>query len=345
MPECHIAKEDIESKHGTAGWPKRIHPSLAKTFVSYLPIKPGQWILDPACGTGLISFLTASAAGPSGCVIGVDVSEGMLAQAIARKEREEALHPPALKHWTKYLKSGGIIALDMTHTMNLAFRKVAERAAGCMRVPIPYYRQWVKSEDSLRELLEGEGLIVLDIVRADNQRGYGKRYYDVSEADDVFDKNIDEEAARRLRASIKVQYKAKEIFREEWSKAAVDGKVEEVDTVFLGIARKDEQYISNVAFAGGCRCGGVECQTSSIKFIACSTLQTLGLSEVAGRTFYSACGTPISMTYKVKPRYTSSTMGSIDKDGARCKIPPVTLHIFLKERASWMVLLDDGAAR
>ncbi|OCK98079.1 uncharacterized protein K441DRAFT_342939 [Cenococcum geophilum 1.58] len=129
----------------------------------------------------------------------------------------------------------------MTHTMNLAFRKVAERAAGCMRVPIPYYRQWVKSEDSLRELLEGEGLIVLDIVRADNQRGYGKRYYDVSEADDVFDKNIDEEAARRLRASIKVQYKAKEIFREEWSKAAVDGKVEEVDTVFLGIARKDEQ--------------------------------------------------------------------------------------------------------
>jgi hypothetical protein len=57
----------------------------------------------------------------------------------------------------------------------------------------------------------------------------------------VFDKNIDEEAARHLRASIKVQYKANEIFREEWSKAAVDGKVEEVDTVFLGIARKDEQ--------------------------------------------------------------------------------------------------------
>jgi hypothetical protein len=38
-----------------------------------------------------------------------------------------------------------------------------------------------------------------------------------------------------------VQYKANEIFREEWSKAAVGGKVEEVDTVFLGIARKDER--------------------------------------------------------------------------------------------------------
>ena len=61
------------------------HP-FAKNFVSYLPVKPGQRIPDPACGTGLISFLTASAVGPSGCVIGVDVSEGMLAQAIARKE-------------------------------------------------------------------------------------------------------------------------------------------------------------------------------------------------------------------------------------------------------------------
>lgn len=137
-----------------------------------------------------------------------------------------------------------------------------------------------------------------------------------------------------------------------------------------------DSSISNVAFAGGCRCGGVrylsttppeeaafrhcsacrklsgsaflpwvECQTSSIKFTACSTLQTLGLSEVADRTFCSACGTPISMTYKVKPQYTSLTMGSIDRDSVRCKIPPVILHIFLKEKASWMVLLDDGAAR
>jgi hypothetical protein len=77
-------------------------------------------------------------------------------------------------------------------------------------------------------------------VRVDNQRGYGKRYYDVSEADDVFEKNIDGEATRHLGASIKVQYGTKKIFREEWSKAAVDAKVEEFDTIFLGIARNDE---------------------------------------------------------------------------------------------------------
>ena len=110
-----------------------------------------------------------------------------------------------------------------------------------MWVLIPYYQQQVKSEDSLGELQEGEDLIIQDCIRTDNQRGYKKRYYDVSEADDVFQKNIDGEAARHLKASIKVQYKTKEIFREEWSKTVVDGKDEEVDTVFLGIARKDEE--------------------------------------------------------------------------------------------------------
>ena len=99
--------------------------------------------------------------------------------------------------------------------MNLAFGNVIERVASRMRVLISHDRQWVKSEDSLRGLLEGEGLIVQDIVRVDNQRGYGKRYYDVSEADDVFEKNIDGEATRHLGASIKVQYGTKKIFREE----------------------------------------------------------------------------------------------------------------------------------
>lgn len=115
----------------------------------------------------------------------------MLAQAIARKEREEANFPQlkfhnhdildlgslkslsegsfdfitlasafalfpdpeaSLKHWAKYLKPGGIIALDVVHPMNLAFRNVIERVASRMRVPIPYYRQWVKSEDSQRTI-------------------------------------------------------------------------------------------------------------------------------------------------------------------------------------------------
>ncbi|OCL03753.1 S-adenosyl-L-methionine-dependent methyltransferase [Glonium stellatum] len=392
------------------------HPSFAGTFVSHLSIQPGQHVLDLACGTGLVSFLAANIVGPSGSVVGVDVSEGMLAQAIARKEREKAKFPQlqfhnhdvldldsleslekesfdfitlasafvlfpdpkaALKHWLRYLKPGGIIALDVTHPQNLAFGNVIERVANRMRVSIPYYRQWVKSEDSLKEILEGGGLAVQKIIRIDNQAGYGKRLFDVSEADDVFEKNINGEATKDLGASATVKDKAKEIFRDEWSKAAVDGKVGEVDTVFLGIAQKEpDTSAPSVAFTGGCRCGGVrylstippeetvychcsacrklsgsaflpwiECQTSSIEFIVRSTLQTLRLSEVADRMFCNVCGTPISMTYKAKPHYTSLTMGSIDDGSVRCIIPPVKLHIFLKEKAPWMVLPDDGASR
>ena len=43
----------------------------------------------------------------------------------------------ALKHWTKYLKPGGIITLDVTHPKNLASGNVIERVASRMRVPIP----------------------------------------------------------------------------------------------------------------------------------------------------------------------------------------------------------------
>ena len=88
------------------------HPSFVKTFVSHLPIKRGQRILDLACGTGLISFLAASDVGPSGCVIGVDVSEGMLAQAIARKERKEANFPQLEFHNHDILDLGSLKSLS-----------------------------------------------------------------------------------------------------------------------------------------------------------------------------------------------------------------------------------------
>jgi SAM-dependent methyltransferase len=221
MPECQIAKRTLsrsmEQPVGLRGSSRKNDPPSNHNS-SFSELRTSSLGSLKSLSEGSFDFIT-------------------LASAFALFPDPKA----ALKHWTKYLKPGGIITLDVTHPKNLASRNVIERVSSRMRVPIPYYRQWVKSEDSLRELLEGEGLIVLDIVQIDNQRGYGKRYYDVNEEDDVFDKNIDEEAARHLRASIKVQYKANEIFREEWSKAAVDGKVEEVDTVFLGIARKDEQ--------------------------------------------------------------------------------------------------------
>lgn len=58
------------------------HPIFTKWVLeTQLRPQPGEHILDLACGTGLVSIPAAAAVGPSGSVIGIDVSDGMLAVA------------------------------------------------------------------------------------------------------------------------------------------------------------------------------------------------------------------------------------------------------------------------
>lgn len=57
------------------------HPKFARDMLAFTPVKPGAHVLDLACGTGLVTLLAAHAAGRQGRVVGVDVSDGMLAEA------------------------------------------------------------------------------------------------------------------------------------------------------------------------------------------------------------------------------------------------------------------------
>jgi hypothetical protein len=72
---------------------------------------------------------------------------------------------------------------------------------------------------------------------------------------------------------------------------------------------------------------------------------TLKLSDVAERTFCSGCGTPITMVYNFDKDDVSVTMGSIDPDSFICEPPKIKNHIFVREKAAWDVLPDDGAER
>ncbi len=61
-------------------------------------IKPGQRVLDVACGTGALTRTIAERAGPNGFITGVDINDGMLAVArtksptiTSREGRAEAL--------------------------------------------------------------------------------------------------------------------------------------------------------------------------------------------------------------------------------------------------------------
>ncbi|KAF1957378.1 S-adenosyl-L-methionine-dependent methyltransferase [Byssothecium circinans] len=399
------------------------HTDFTKRFISHLSIQPGQHVLDLACGTGLLTFLEADTVGPSGIVVGVDVTSNMLAIASHKKNqagdkyanvtfhqgdvmRLDAIEDlkgrtfdvitlasalvllpdpkAAIEHWSQFLKPGGVLALDSTHPRNLVSGMVLERTARRLELAVPYNREWSLNEASLKNVVESAGLQVESVVTIDNQAGYGKRFHDVDSWDDHFVENVIMKDVTQTFATNEIRKKAQAIYKEEWERLAVDGKVEEVDAVFFAIARKSadgSQYVSesaskDVVFKGGCRCGGVQytctaqpsdltfchcraCQqtsgaaflafftvpTESIEWKSTLTLKQLTLSKFAHRWFCTGCGAPVKMIYHSESDYTGLLMAGIDLESFKGTLPKIKQHIFLGEKAPWFVLPDDGAAR
>ena len=50
-------------------------------LLDLVALRPGERVLDVACGTGVVSRLAARRVAPSGSVIGLDLNEGMLSVA------------------------------------------------------------------------------------------------------------------------------------------------------------------------------------------------------------------------------------------------------------------------
>ena len=255
------------------------HDDFTSRFIKHVDIAPGQEILDLACGTGLLTFLESDVVGPSGTVIGVDVTLAMLDVARFKQRKAgdkysnvtflegDVLHleelemlkgktfdvitlasalvlfpdpKAAIEHWSQFLKPGGIIAVDATHPRNLIPGMVLERVARRLSLPMPYNRSWSKSESTLKDMLESAGLEVKAVITIDNQAGYGRRSYDLEQWDDFFVENVIVKDVTRVFANNDIRRKAQALYKEEWEKLAIGGKVEEVDSVFLGVARRRE---------------------------------------------------------------------------------------------------------
>jgi ubiquinone/menaquinone biosynthesis C-methylase UbiE len=253
------------------------HDDFTSRFVKHVDITPGQEVLDLACGTGLLTFLESDAVGLSGTVTGVDVTLAMLDVARFKQRKAgdkysnvtflegDVLHleelemlrgktfdvitlasalvlfpdpKAAIEHWSQFLKPGGIIAVDATHPRNLISGMVLERVARRLSLPMPYNRSWSKSESTLKDMLESAGLEVTTVITVDNQAGYGRRSYDLEQWDDFFVENVIVKDVTRTFANNDIRRKAQALYKEEWEKLAIDGKVEEVDSVFLGVARR-----------------------------------------------------------------------------------------------------------
>lgn len=61
-----------------------LFPPMTRSFIAFVEPRPGQRLLDVACGSGAATLEAAGAVGPGGEVLGVDLSPGMLELARGR---------------------------------------------------------------------------------------------------------------------------------------------------------------------------------------------------------------------------------------------------------------------
>ena len=70
-------------------WGRQLAPAQ-ESMLTAARIAPAEKVLDVACGTGLVSFAAASAVGPDGRVLGVDLS-GQMIEAARRRASERCV--------------------------------------------------------------------------------------------------------------------------------------------------------------------------------------------------------------------------------------------------------------
>lgn len=104
-----------------AGLPESSIVSFAGTGNPFVagPIAPGEHVVDVGCGAGIDSLIAASMTGPSGAVVGVDMTPAMLDKARAgaagmtnvefREALAEAL--PVPDAWADVVISNGVLNL------------------------------------------------------------------------------------------------------------------------------------------------------------------------------------------------------------------------------------------
>lgn len=106
-------------------WQRQLAPAHDR-LLALAALRPGERLVDVACGTGLVTLRAAEAVGPSGLVVGTDISERMVARAQAA----------AATHGLVHIRTACLDAEDLCALPAGAF-DVVLCALGLMYVPDP----------------------------------------------------------------------------------------------------------------------------------------------------------------------------------------------------------------
>ena len=252
------------------------HPTQAADYLRWMNLTPGLKILDLACGTGAITIPAARAIGPSGKVVGVDISGDSLAIARLKAERENlniefichdiaALHEikelegdfdlitcgsafvllqdylAVMKGWAGLLKSEGRVIFDVPARGSMIVGYVLNIVGNKLEIPLPFNQTALRSLEAVKQLLAEAGF---EPSGCFTTKSYGDTELVAENADEMFEGIISRKGwfggvYASFNDPTTVKEVAKEMFYVEMKKLAdEDGKIKEQLRFNMAVGRK-----------------------------------------------------------------------------------------------------------
>ncbi|KAH8422537.1 class I SAM-dependent methyltransferase [Aspergillus melleus] len=249
------------------------HGILADDYIRVAEPKEGEYVLDLACGTGLVALQASQRVGKSGHVVGVDISDGMLEVGCRKAERQGLnvpfiqhdisdltglkllpdgsqgfdlitcaaalvllLDPPkAIKHWSTLLKPGGRLVTDVAAKNVNAPSRLFAQIGRQLDKTLQWDQSWVQSEESLAKLLQNSGLRVETVF---STRCYQTREYTTQEAPEAFEHAVASPMYRNF-GEPSVREEAKRLFVEAFKQeAGAEGVLLDEARMYMAVAYK-----------------------------------------------------------------------------------------------------------
>lgn len=203
--------DDIKRQFGAsaAGYaePGSFHERYAERLVELAQLQRGALVIDAACGTGAAAFAVARAVGRDGHVVGIDVSEKMIDEALQRQARlglpnieflvgdaadltslapgsvdavvcSSAIIylplPQTLAEWARVLRPEGIVAFSTMRADSPRPGVVFREAASEIGLALPNPNEILGSATRCREMLHRAGFAAVTVVEEAIELGFAR---------------------------------------------------------------------------------------------------------------------------------------------------------------------------